>query len=49
MFNTKRAQLNAEELEQVAGGVRVKATVDEQEVEIPRGGRLEIRVRVRVK
>ncbi len=49
MFNTKRAQLNAEELEKVAGGIRVKATADEQEVEIPCGGKLGVRVRVRVK
>ncbi len=49
MFNTNRAQLNAEELEQVAGGIRVKATADEQEMEIPRDGKLGIRVRVRVK
>ena len=49
MFNTKRAQLNAEELEKVAGGIRVKATDDEQENGIPRGGKLGVRVRVRVK
>ena len=52
MFNTKRAQLNAEELEQVVGGVQAEA-MREVEVTIPRGGRVSIprggKITVRVK
>lgn len=44
MFNIKRAQLNAEELEKVAGGTKAE-TMREQKVGIPRGGRVQIRVK----
>ncbi len=44
MFNTKKAQLNAEELEKVAGGTKPEV-MREQEVGIPRGGRVGIRVK----
>ena len=44
MFNTKRAQLNAEELEKVAGGTKPEM-MREQKVGIPCGGRVGVRVK----
>ena len=45
---TKRAQLKEEELEKVIGGTQVEP-IKKEDNGIPRGGKLGVRVRVRVK